>query len=74
MQDPFVKSATRGLIIAHVCLGLAGGGALMLFGLLAATQWYPLVVIFPVVALAIVTVGTLYLLQRDAAVRRKSDR
>jgi len=70
MQDPFVKSATRGLIIAHVCLGLAGAGAVVLFGLLAATQWYGLVVIFPFVALALVTVGTLYLLRRDAASRK----
>jgi hypothetical protein len=26
MQDPFVKSATRGLIISHIALGLAGFG------------------------------------------------
>lgn len=67
-----MKSATRGLILSHICLGLAGGGALVLFGLLAATQWYPLVVIFPVIALAFVTLGALYLLRRDAAVRRKN--
>lgn len=74
MQDPFVKSATRGLIIAHVCLGLAGAGALVLFGLLAATQWYWLVVIVPVVALALVTVGALALLRHDAAARDKDAR
>jgi len=70
MQDPFVKSATRGLIIAHVCLGLAGAGAVALFGLLAATQWYGLVVIVPFVALALVTVGALFLLRRDAVSRK----
>jgi hypothetical protein len=70
MQDPFVKSATRGLIIAHVCLGLAGAGALVLFGLLAATQWYWLVVIVPTVALALVTIGALALLRHDDASRK----
>lgn len=73
MQDPFVKSATRGLIISHIALGLAGGMAVTLFGLLAFTQSYPLVVVVPVVALAIVTVGALYLLQVDAAKRKKQD-
>lgn len=66
-----MKSATRGLITTHVCLGLAGAGAVVLFGLLAATQWYGLVVIFPIVALALVTVGALYLLRRDDASRSK---
>jgi hypothetical protein len=73
MQDPVVKSATRGLIISHIALGLAGGMAVTLFGLLAFTQAYPLVVVVPVVALAIVTVGALYLLQVDAAKRKKQD-
>lgn len=73
MQDPVVKSATRGLIITHIALGLAGGMAVILFGLLAFTQAYPLVVVVPVVALAIVTVGALYLLQVDAAKRKKQD-
>lgn len=71
MQDPYVKSVVRGLIIAHICLALAGGAALTLFGLLAFTQAYPLVVIAPTVALAVVTVGALWLLQIDAADRRK---
>ena len=71
MQDPFVKSATRGLIIAHLCLGLAGGGAVVLFGLLAWTQAYALVVWVPVAALALVTLGTLLLLRHDNAARRK---
>ena len=65
-EKEFVKSATRGLIIAHICLGLAGGAALTLFGLLAFTQAYGLVVWVPTIALAVVTVGTLWLLQRDA--------
>jgi hypothetical protein len=73
MQDPVVKSATRGLIMSHIALGLAGGMAVTLFGLLAFTQAYPLVVVVPVVALAIVTVGALYLLQVDAAKRKKQD-
>ena len=73
MQDPVVKSATRGLIISHIALGLAGGMAVTLFGLLAFTQAYALVVVVPVVALAIVTVGALYLLQVDAAKRKKQD-
>lgn len=73
MQDPVVKSATRGLIISHIALGLAGGMAVTLFGLLAFTQAYPLVVVVPVVALAIVTAGALYLLQVDAAKRKKQD-
>jgi len=73
MQDPVVKSATRGLIISHIALGLAGGMAVTLFGLLAFTQAYPLVVVVPVVALAIVTIGALYLLQVDAAKRKKQD-
>ncbi len=73
MQNPVVKSATRGLIISHIALGLAGGMAVILFGLLAFTQAYPLVVVVPVVALAIVTVGALYLLQVDAAKRKKQD-
>jgi len=73
MQDPVVKSATRGLIISHIALGLAGGMAVILFGLLAFTQAYTLVVVVPVVALAIVTVGALYLLQVDAAKRKKQD-
>lgn len=73
MQDPVVKSATRGLIISHIALGLAGGMAVTLFGLLAFTQFYPLVVVVPVVALAIVTIGALYLLQVDAAKRKKQD-
>ena len=47
--------------------------AVTLFGLLAFTQAYPLVVVVPVVALAIVTVGALYLLQVDAAKRKKQD-
>lgn len=73
MQDPVVKSATRGLIMSHIALGLAGGMAVILFGLLAFTQAYWLVVVVPVVALAIVTVGALYLLQVDAAKRKKQD-
>jgi hypothetical protein len=72
MQDPFVKSATRGLVIAHLCLGLAGGGAVVLFALLAWTQAYALVVWVPVVALALVTIGTLLLLRHDSAARRKN--
>jgi hypothetical protein len=74
MSDPVVKSALRGLILAHVCLGLAGAGGVVLFGLLAATQWYGLVVVFPTVALALVTLGTLYLLRRDAAARGPKSR
>ena len=70
-EKEFVKSATRGLIIAHICLGLAGGAALTLFGLLAYTQVYPLVVWVPTIALAIVTVGALVLLQIDASSRKK---
>jgi hypothetical protein len=73
MQDPFVKSATRGLIMAHIALGLAGGAALTLFGLLAFTQAYALVVLVPAIALALVTVGTLYLLRIDAVNRKKHD-
>ena len=73
MQDPFVKSATRGLIMAHIALGLAGGAALTLFGLLAFTQAYALVVLVPAIALALVTVGTLYLLRIDAVNRKKRD-
>lgn len=73
MQDPFVKSATRGLIMAHIALGLAGGTALTLFGLLAFTQAYALVVLVPTIALALVTVGTLYLLRIDAVNRKKHD-
>ncbi len=72
MQDPFVKSATRGLVIAHLCLGLAGAGAVVLFSLLAWTQAYALVVWVPVVALALVTIGTLLLLRHDSAARRKN--
>ena len=59
--------------MSHIALGLAGGMAVILFGLLAFTQAYPLVVVVPVVALAIVTVGALYLLQVDAAKRKKQD-
>jgi hypothetical protein len=70
-EKEYVKSATRGLIIAHICLGLAGGAALTLFGLLAFTQAYPLVVWVPTVALGVVTLGALVLLQVDAAARRK---
>jgi hypothetical protein len=72
MQDPFVKSAVRGLILGHVALALAGGAAVVLFGLLAFTQFYWLVVIVPVVALALVTIGTLALLRHDDAARKKS--
>jgi hypothetical protein len=70
-QQEQVKAATRGLVIAHICLALAGGAAVTLFALLAFTQAYPLVVWVPFAALAVVTVGTLYLLSRDAAARRK---
>lgn len=70
-EQEHVKSATRGLVIAHICLGLAGGAAATLFGLLAFTQAYGLVVVVPVVALAVVTVGTLWLLQRDAKNREQ---
>lgn len=72
MQDPVVKSATRGLIIAHICLALAGGAAAVLFGLLASTQAYWLVVFVPAVALGLVTIGALALLQHDSAARKKS--
>lgn len=71
MQDPFVKSATRGLVIAHLCLGLAGAAAVVLFTLLAWTQAYALVVWVPVVALALVTLGTLLLLRQDSVARKK---
>lgn len=74
MQDPFVKSATRGLIMAHISLALAGGTALVLFSLLAFTQAYWLVVFVPTVALVLVTIGALLLLGRDAAARRKTGR
>jgi hypothetical protein len=71
MQDPYVKSVVRGLIIGHICLALAGGAGLTLFGLLAYTQAYPLVVWVPVIALGVVTLGALVLLQVDAAARKK---
>ena len=73
MQDPVVKSAIRGLVSGHIALGIAGTVGVTLFILLAYTQAYPLVVIFPVVALAVVTAGALYLLRWDA-VRRERDR
>jgi hypothetical protein len=73
MQDPFVKSATRGLILSHISLGLAGFGAVALFGLLAYTQFYALVVVVPFIALALVTVGALWLLKHDAARRGRGD-
>jgi len=66
-----VKSATRGLVLGHICLGLAGGAAVTLFALLAITQFYGLVVWVPTIALALVTLGTLWLLQRDAKNRDK---
>jgi len=69
MQDPFVKSAIRGLIIAHIALAIAGTVGITLFALLAFTQAYPLVVVFPLVVLALVTAGALYLLRFDAARR-----
>ncbi len=71
-EKEYVKSATRGLILAHICLGLAGGAAVTLFGLLAYTQAYPLVVWVPTVALGLVTLGALGLLQWDAAARKKN--
>lgn len=71
MQDPYVKSVVRGLIIGHVCLAIAGGAGLFLFGLVAYTQAYPLVVWVPIVALGVVTLGALVLLQIDAAARGK---
>jgi hypothetical protein len=71
MQDPFVKSATRGLIISHIVLGLAGVGAVTLFSLLAFTQFYALVVVVPFIALALVTVGALWLLKHDADRRKR---
>lgn len=73
-NDEHVKSATRGLIIAHICLALAGGAALTLFGLLAFTQAYGLVVWVPTIALVLVTVGALWLLQYDAAARKNRDK
>jgi hypothetical protein len=73
MQDPFVKSATRGLILSHIALGVAGFGAVALFGLLAYTQFYALVVVVPLIALALVTVGALWLLKYDAARRERGD-
>ena len=73
MQDPFVKSATRGLIISHIILGLAGVGAVTLFCLLAFTQFYALVVVVPFIALALVTVGVLWLLKHDADRRKRGD-
>ena len=73
MQDPFVKSATRGLILSHIALGVAGFGAVALFGLLAYTQFYALVVVVPFIALALVTVGALWLLKYDAARRERGD-
>jgi hypothetical protein len=51
---------------------LAGGAAVTLFGLLAYTQAYPLVVWVPTVALGLVTIGALGLLQWDASARKKS--
>lgn len=74
MQDPFVKSAMRGLILGHIALALAGGAAVVLFALLAFTQVYWLVVVVPFVALAFVTAGALLLLRHDAAAREKNDR
>jgi hypothetical protein len=71
MQDPFVKSATRGLIISHIALGLAGFVAVTLFCLLAFTQFYALVVVVPFIALALVTVGALLLLKCDADRRKR---
>ena len=73
MQDPFVKSATRGLIISHIALGLAGVGAVILFCLLAFTQFYALVVVVPFIALALVTMGALWLLKHDADRRKRGD-
>jgi hypothetical protein len=70
-EKEHVRSATRGLIIAHICLGLAGGAAVTLFGLLAYTQAYPLVVWVPTIALGVVTLGALVLLRVDAAARKK---
>ncbi len=72
MEDPYVKSATRGLMLSHILLGFAGGAAVVLFAVLAYTQSYALVVIVPFVALAIFTAGMLYLLRQDAKAREKS--
>jgi hypothetical protein len=52
---------------------LAGVGAVGLFGLLAYTQFYFLVVIVPFIALALVTAGALWLLKHDAARRKRGD-
>lgn len=72
MQDPLVKSATRGLILSHLALAVAGGGAVVLFALLAFTQVYWLVVLVPFLALGLVIMGALALLRRDDLARKKS--
>jgi len=66
MSNDYTRSVIRGMTVGHILLGLAGGAAVVLFALLAYTQWRALVVWFPVVMLAIFTVMTMVLLQKDA--------
>lgn len=71
-ETSYVKSVNRGLLIGAVTGGLASGAAVVIFLLLFLTQGRWLVVWVPFVALALFTVGILYLLQKDAAAQKRA--
>jgi len=73
MDESYVKSVNRGLLIAGVSGGIASGVAAVIFLLLFLTQGRWLVVWVPVVALALFTTGILHLLRKDAAARAKGE-
>jgi hypothetical protein len=66
MESKYVEAVTRGMIIGGTILGAAGTFGLVFFLTLFLTQSRLLVVWLPVVALALFTVGILFLLWRDA--------
>jgi hypothetical protein len=66
MDDRYIKSVNRGLLIGSITGGLASGAGVVYFLLLFLTRSHWLVVWVPVVALALFTVGIMYLLKKDA--------
>ncbi|MBU3664705.1 MAG: hypothetical protein FGM15_02330 [Chthoniobacterales bacterium] len=69
MQPAYPRNAIRGLIIAAILLGFAGGVAITLAGAIAVTQASILVSWLPVVLIAVFLGITMVLLQRDASRR-----
>lgn len=73
MQSSSTKSVIIGMIVAGICLGISATIGLALVATIAITQWGLLVSWVPVVFIAVFTIITMVVLQKDAAAMKKAE-